>query len=330
MDGGDGLNTQFEAILANEERFKTRLAIGGDAFKILRTSREIGKWWDVAGAATTGGTIAASPLVATTFFAPQGLLALLGLGTAATPIGWVIAAAVISGGAWYGLQRKLSGASETFVDEIPKYLNTPLDVISSAIFDFLGALSLKVADVDGEVHSDEIECIRNHFVDDWGYDPGFVNAGLDRLLGSTSDVDVTQVAKGLAAYKKENPDCNYEVMQDALIRFLEELIQADGVIRPEERAAIEAVGSIFNEEGMSRLEKMARESSRTVRETFESSLGLGCQVGRKARTASGKVIESGRHAVRDLTDRTVRLSEEAGGRVREQLSRLRHPSSSRK
>jgi len=298
----------FDAILANEERFKSRLAIGSDAYKVLRVGKKFGKWWDVVGAAGTGGSLAASPVVAATFFAPQGILGLLGLGTAVTPVGWVVAAAVVAGGIWYGVQKKVSDSTGAFVDVIPKYLNTPLDVISLAMFDFLAALSLNIAEVDGNIHADEIACIRDHLVEDWGYDAGFVEAGLQHHT-AINDTDITAVAQALAGYKKENPDCNYEVMHESLIKFLQDLIAADGVVRPEERAAIELVGSIFTEAGMSMLEKVAQQSGKSIKDAFEWSILTSKRAGTDLTDTSRTVFRVGGKFAKDLGSQSFRTVE---------------------
>jgi hypothetical protein len=91
--------------------FKAKLAIGEDAYTALRVKNAVVQAWDVAGVATTAAVVAKSSVVASTFFAPTGFWAALGFGTAVTPIGWVIAAGVVTGGAWFGITRHLKSAS---------------------------------------------------------------------------------------------------------------------------------------------------------------------------------------------------------------------------
>lgn len=95
-------------VIANEEKFKLKLGIGRDAFVSLKAAGVVGKLWDVGGAAGTGVTVASSGAVASTFFG--SFWTGIGLATAATPIGWVIGAAVVSGGAYYGVSRCLTSA----------------------------------------------------------------------------------------------------------------------------------------------------------------------------------------------------------------------------
>ena len=85
---------EVRCVIANEEKFKLKLGIGRDAFASLKVAGVVGKIWDVGGAAGTGGTVAASGAVASTFFGTFWT----GLGwtaAASTPVGWVIGAAVV-------------------------------------------------------------------------------------------------------------------------------------------------------------------------------------------------------------------------------------------
>src|SRR6056297_677446 len=115
-------------VVEDELRFKAKLGIGEDAYTSKRVTKSVFEAWDVAGVAATGAQVASSAFVAQKFFAAPGLLAAIGIGTAATPIGWIIAASVVSGGAWLGITRYLKDdGGKTTV--IPEFINTPLDVL---------------------------------------------------------------------------------------------------------------------------------------------------------------------------------------------------------
>ena len=111
----------IETIVSEPLNFKARLAIGEDAYAALKLKNTLVQTWDVAGVATTAAVVAKSSAVASTFFAPSGFLALIGIGTAVTPVGWVIAAGVITGGTWLGITRYLKKASSSRVTVIPKF-----------------------------------------------------------------------------------------------------------------------------------------------------------------------------------------------------------------
>ncbi len=81
-----------ESVVTEPLKFKAKLAIGEDAYTSLKLKNAALEAWDTIGVATTAATVAKSSVIASTFFAPSGFLAWLGIGTAVTPIGWVILA----------------------------------------------------------------------------------------------------------------------------------------------------------------------------------------------------------------------------------------------
>ena len=233
-------------VVSDDMKFKAKLAIGENAYASLRNANAVRKYWDLFGAVGGGAAVAQSSVVATTFFAPQGLLGLIGLGTAATPVGWIVAAAVLSGGAWYGVMRTLNGATDSRVTVIPKFVNTPIDVLGTALFDLMMPLALKVAVADGRISDDERVCIRDYFIKEWGFDGYFVDAGFKLIEAKLDEFKISEVAEQLIEYKKTNPDCNYSVMSDDLLVFLREVIEADGEIDEREEQALREVKLIFD------------------------------------------------------------------------------------
>ena len=173
------------------------------------------------------------------------MLGLVGLGTAVTPVGWVIAAAALSGGAWFGVMHALGGATGSRVTVIPKCINTPLDIIGTRLFDLMMPLALKVAYADGHISDQERQFIRSYFVDQWGYDQTFVEAGIALIKPRLDQFEIAGVADELVAYKTSNPDCNYAVMSKDLVDFLREVAEVDGVIDEREELMLKGVEEIF-------------------------------------------------------------------------------------
>ena len=97
----------IETVVSEPLIFKAKLGIGEDAYTSLRVKNTVFEAWDTLGAAGAAVSVAQSSVIASSFFAPTGWLAVIGIGTAATPIGWVVAAGVVTGGAWLGVSRYL-------------------------------------------------------------------------------------------------------------------------------------------------------------------------------------------------------------------------------
>lgn len=231
-----------DCVVADSLKFRRKLAIGEDAYTSLRFGKTVAQLWDVAGVAQTGAQIAALPMVATKFFASGGLLAALGMGaTATTPIGWVIAASVVSAGAYYGVTRLFRSYSESRVEVIPKFINTPIDLLGAALLDLVGSLSIKIALMDGVIHDTERFAMKDHFVSDWGYDPAYVERALAVIEENAEKLSLAQMIESLSAFAQANPDCNFTAMRQALLVFLNEVAHSDGSMDEREEMAIERV-----------------------------------------------------------------------------------------
>jgi hypothetical protein len=236
----------IEAIVSEPLNFKAKLAIGEDAYTSLKVKNTVVQVWDTAGVATTAAVVAKSSVVASTFFAPTGFWAALGFGTAVTPIGWVIAAGVITGGAWFGITRHLKSASASRVTVVPNFINTPLDVLALGLFDLMVPLAMKVAEVDGHIAESKRKLIRDYFVREWGYDPDFVVAGTNYIESTLGELSIKQLAQTMAEFASENRDCNFKQMSREILGFLRNIVEVDGQLEQQDETAIEKIEAIFN------------------------------------------------------------------------------------
>jgi hypothetical protein len=241
IDGFQGIDT----IVAEPLKFKVKLAIGEDAYTSLKVQNTVIQVWDVAGVATTAAVVAKSSVVATTFFAPSGLLAAIGIGTAVTQIGWVVAAGVLSGGAWFGITRHLKKASASKVTVVPNFINTPLDVLALGLFDLMVPLALRVAAVDGRIEAVRRQHVDDYFVGEWGYDANFVDAGIGHIEASLDELSVVDQAQTMAEFASQNRDCNFAVMAQEILDFLRQIVALDGDVDPQDEEAIAEIESIF-------------------------------------------------------------------------------------
>jgi len=232
-----------ESPILDPVRFKIKLDIGEDAYQFLKIKNNLSVLSDVIGAAGTGGAIASSSVVANTFFAGNGVLALLGIGTAATPIGWVVAAGLLSGGAYYGIQRTLNKAKNATVTTIPNYINTPLDLLAVGLSNLIFPLVTALARADNEYHERERRFLEQNFVEEWGYDSKFVNARLTYFDNNRSEVSVETIASELAAFLASNPDCNATSMIKCIVDLLRDVAKSDGEFHESEKIYIHYIES---------------------------------------------------------------------------------------
>ena len=272
--------SNVKAVIHEPLKFKVKLAIGEDAYGTLRMKNKLADFWEIFGGVGAGAAAAKTTVVATTFFAPHGLLGLIGLGTAATPVGWVVAAAVLSGGAVIGVRRFLSDATGSRVTVIPKFINTPIDVLAVNLFDLIAPLALKIAAVDSVITDTERKWIKDYFVNEWGYDPLFIDIGCKLIESKLDEIYVKDVAEKFAEFSKASPDCNYSEMTRDLMVFLKGVMEADGKIDEREEFAIEKIDEIFKEAGrvFSKANiEMAKNTAQESLQKGKESVGRGAE-----------------------------------------------------
>ncbi len=255
----------IDAIVSEPLNFKAKLAIGEEAYKSLKVKNAVVQAWDVAGVATTAAVVAKSSVVASTFFAPTGFLAAIGLATAVTPVGWVIAASVFSGGAWYGITRHLKKRTADKVTIVPNFINTPLDVLALGLFDLLAPLALKVAGINDSINPSRHRQIQDYFVREWGYDAEFVEEGFRYIESRDEPLSIEALAATLADFARNNPDCNFKLMSLEICGFLKSMVSVEGAMTDSEQTAIERIDSIFQSANQSEIQKRVAKSLRSIK-----------------------------------------------------------------
>ncbi|WP_146287845.1 TerB family tellurite resistance protein [Gemmobacter aquaticus] len=232
-------------VVADPMRFKAKLAIGEDAYASLKATRTLGELWQVTGVAAAGGVAASSTTVASAFFGSW--ITGLGLVTAVTPVGWVVGAATAAGAAGWGVIHLLRRYEGSRVQKVPRFITTPLDLLGASLFDLIGALALMVAREAEQIDETERAAIRDYFVQEWGLDPDYVARALPLIEAGLDDASIEGIARALADFKRENPDCNYDAMTAEVVTFLTEIAEADGQVSEAESAAIARIGKVFRD-----------------------------------------------------------------------------------
>ena len=276
----------IETVVSDPLRFKAKLAIGEEAYTSLRVKNVAFELWDTAGAASTAMTVAKSSVIASKFFAPSGVLTFFGIGSAVTPVGWVIAAGIIAGGGWFGLTRYLKQSTNSRVTIIPDFINTPMDVLALGLFDLMGPLSFKVASIDGNIDTHERDAISRYFVKEWGYSPEFVLEGMTFIENRLEEFSVKGLAQSLGEFQKHNKDCNFKAMSKELVGFLREIMEADGRIDEREEMAIERVQAVFEDVAKFKFMESAQKGIDKVAGVAKGSVDMASDL---AKSGAGKL-----------------------------------------
>lgn len=282
-------------------KFKAMLGIGEKAYGLLRARDNLSTFSEAIGVGATASSVAASGAVASTFFASSGFMAstlsAIGLGaTAVTPIGWVIAAGVISGGAYIGVSHLFERSKDTGLVVVPKYINTPLDVIAAALIELMLPVSLKMANAGGEITKAEERAINAYFSDEWGYCPGFVARLVDEYQEQLDGVHYEPLAESLGKYCADSKDCDKEAIMSGFVIHLRHVIEADGVIHPEEQEQIDYLTKLL----ISEAKKSG--SASVVAETL-SNAANGISLGKDYVLDTGtQALDRSRQLLRQVSD----------------------------
>jgi uncharacterized tellurite resistance protein B-like protein len=234
-----------ERVIKNEDRFKAKVGAGAGVFTSLKMADLLGdlsKIGGFAGAGAGGGSLIASAV------APKGLAALLSLLNPFSPVPYIDGASVASAGMFYGVTRLYRSYYGSRVEEIPRFLNTPIDVLGASFFDLVGSLAVKVAAIDGNIDQVERRVISEYFVEEWGYDPDYTSHALDLLEETTDEQRVSEMAATLAEFARTNPDCDFSKIKNGLKALLTEIAEADGKLDEREEMAIERIIAALDQE----------------------------------------------------------------------------------
>jgi uncharacterized tellurite resistance protein B-like protein len=230
-------------VLANEERFKLKLGTGRNAFASIKAGDLIGQLTQVSSAAGAGAGAAFAVTAPSTIWGTV----VASVGLASNPIGWIVGAAAASGGVYYGVSHLFKTYSSTRVEEVPRFLNTGLDVLASTTLDLLGSLALKMAAIDGSIDPSERDAMEEYFAEEWGYDPDYLQHALDVLQQNIDKSRLSEMANSLAEFSRQNPDCNFQAIQTELRKLLTEIAEADGYLDEREEMAIERIENALQE-----------------------------------------------------------------------------------
>ena len=178
-----------------------------------------------------------------------------------------------------------------------------MDVLATGLFDMIATLGVKLAEIDGEFVQQERDFITRYFVDDWGYDPLFVQQGLKLIEEQSDQHSIEEITEQLARFKKANPDCNYRSMSREIITFLNGIAEADGYVDKREEEAAAKVKAIFED---------INSITTTLSESAKAGVEQVSRYGKSTLNGLGSGLDRTRKGFRRLKSQS-----------REKLSRLR-------
>ena len=259
------------ALVHDPFKFKAKLKIGSKAFGFLSKAENLKEALNVAGSGALGAAA-----VGASWYSGLGTLGTLGmsLGLVSTPVGWIAAAGLGGGAAMYGLNRLIKDQRKDSIEEVPKYINTPLDILAANIMEVLLPPLIHVANSDGHFHHLEREKIISHFSDDWGLSRDQVATKCHEFNEQESDFDLASWSESMRALG-ESADIDFDALRKDLVETLAELASADGQLDASEEQALQGISAAMADAPSrlsSSIDSLQKTAGDAVTKIYESSL----------------------------------------------------------
>lgn len=235
----------IKSILQNSLAFKEKLSIGEDAYKSLKIGKNLQILIDTLGFGGTAAGIAKTATFASIFGTKTGTLAWIGLGTAVTPLPIVALFTVGSTALFFGVMHRIRKYSANRVSNIPKFINTPLDLLAASMFDLVAPAVYKMSLIDGEAAQTELDLIHEYFVEDWGYSKDYVVKSSAIVMEDIQEKTLKDIFEPLVEFLRKNPDCNKREIANDLASILKEIAEADGEVKESEQKFLEEATEIL-------------------------------------------------------------------------------------
>ncbi len=219
-----------ESVVDNPEKFRAQLKIGSDAFKYLSRAENVGDFTQIAGAGALAGAATSAG-----WFASLGVLGKVGLGfgLVGTPVGWIALAGVAGVASTYGVKCLFDSAKDASVTEIPKFINTPLDVIGASICELILPILLKISYADGSFCIKERNTIEKYFVEKWGINKSYIIGMISETEVNIDKFSFDNLSTALKEIESTG-DCKFDIMSKEILSISKDVLMSDGVAHDSE------------------------------------------------------------------------------------------------
>ncbi|MFC1577616.1 TerB family tellurite resistance protein [Thermodesulfobacteriota bacterium] len=231
----DAFDEENQQILNNEHQFKIKLKIGENTHQHLSKVKKVVTIGTISSIAIGSGAITnAAWLSSLGVFGKTAFL----LGIGSNPYGWIVGVGVGTALGAYGIKKLINSADNSTTHKIPKYINGDIDIVALCVSDLLFPPAVMIACTDQDFCNKERKCIVDYFVDEYGYDKNFVQNTIAFIEKNVKSVDYRELKKSIVEVCNTNKDLDKDVIINDLLKVLQEVAQADGVIHPNENTEL--------------------------------------------------------------------------------------------
>jgi hypothetical protein len=222
--------SEQEMIICNKDRFVESLKIKSG--KLIERIKKL--------VAAIGGGAAGAGAGTAVFFANAGAMTkfLIFIGLSSIPITYPLVGLAIGASAGYVISKKLDDAEEGVVKKIPKYINSPLDLIASSWIDLLSTILVKILTVDKNyLTENEREFLVSLFEEKYGYCRKFLESYFrvrELSIEEIRRLDYTFISQTLKDLSRREKGIRVDEVILTIISEVKAAIELDGQITDRE------------------------------------------------------------------------------------------------
>ena len=211
----------IECVFSDEIEFKRKLNLSDKAMSDLLMAKDLDKYGSTLAAAMATGAVAYIAWLSSLGFIGQAAI-LVGLGS--NPIGWIALAAGAGGLLMYGSKTAINKLDENAYERIPKYLNTPLDVLGTTLIAVILPIYLKLAINDKNIIKNSLDNIMEEF-SNWGYDRNYLEQTINTFMKGLGELKIEDTKEKLQVIVKATDGLEYCTISDLITKSLENVFE---------------------------------------------------------------------------------------------------------
>lgn len=242
-----GLNEEMKDFFTNDKItvvleyplvFKNKLQLSDSSYAYLNIAKNLDKYSSSLLAGLAGASI-----VYATFLANLGIFGplLLSIGIISNPIGWIALAGGTGAVLMFGGKHLVEKADKSLHHKIPKYINTPIDLLATTLLNYILPLAIKVSLVDSKFKKEEGESIVQYFKSEWGYNNDYLNLMVSQMVAIESTFELEDLKKKLETIVKTTEGLKYDIMKNEIIDILKMVCEVNNKETQKYSAMIEII-----------------------------------------------------------------------------------------
>jgi hypothetical protein len=236
---------ETEKIVEIPERFKIKLGLDERSYKYLNSAKNLKEFLEVLLAGSAGGLSGyLYGLNGITFF--KSLLVVIGY---TTKFSLLVGTVSAGGGVFLAgiliVKYLYNKADSLAMDRIPKFINTPIDILGASVLDILLYPAVKISLADGHFSYSEVRFIVDNIYNDWGISRDYCKKSIKNIFQTIHDYDYKITYDMVVSVCGDNKNINKHGLFEDICLLVEGISFADGDLSAAEQDELLAMRQAF-------------------------------------------------------------------------------------